>query len=179
MAITKIQSESVNLADDFAFTGTVSGAGGTNTPAFSAYLSSNQSINHGTMTKVQFNAENYDTNNAYDNSSNYRFTVPSGQNGSYLISGSLFIEGNGTSKANGVQAYLYKNGSEVMRCGVDFRANPGTNHTPSFATNMILVAGNYIEIYARWDSPDSSAATIFGSSSEIYKTNFGAFKILT
>ena len=66
-----------------------------------------------------------------------------------------------------------------MRCGVDFRANPGTNHTPSFATNMILVAGNYIEIYARWDSPDSSAATIFGSSSETYKTNFGAFKILT
>ena len=28
MAITKIQSESVNLADDFAFTGTVSGGGG-------------------------------------------------------------------------------------------------------------------------------------------------------
>jgi hypothetical protein len=28
MALSKIQSESVNLADDFAFTGTVSGAGG-------------------------------------------------------------------------------------------------------------------------------------------------------
>ena len=27
MALSKIQSESVNLADDFAFTGTVSGAG--------------------------------------------------------------------------------------------------------------------------------------------------------
>ena len=28
MAIDKIQSESINLADNFAFTGTVSGAGG-------------------------------------------------------------------------------------------------------------------------------------------------------
>ena len=31
MAIDKIQSESINLADTFAFTGTVTGAGGTNT----------------------------------------------------------------------------------------------------------------------------------------------------
>ena len=30
MAITKIQSESLNLADDFAFTGTITGAGGGN-----------------------------------------------------------------------------------------------------------------------------------------------------
>ena len=34
MAITKIQSESLNLADTYAFTGTVTGAGGVNTPAF-------------------------------------------------------------------------------------------------------------------------------------------------
>jgi hypothetical protein len=36
VAIDKIQSESINLADTFAFTGTVTGAGGVNTPAFSA-----------------------------------------------------------------------------------------------------------------------------------------------
>jgi hypothetical protein len=29
MALSRIQSESMNLADDFAFTGTVTGAGGT------------------------------------------------------------------------------------------------------------------------------------------------------
>jgi hypothetical protein len=28
MAITKIQSESLNLADDYTFTGTITGAGG-------------------------------------------------------------------------------------------------------------------------------------------------------
>ena len=36
MAIDKIQSESINLADNFAFTGTVTGAGESNTPSFYA-----------------------------------------------------------------------------------------------------------------------------------------------
>ena len=40
MAIDKIQSESINLADNFAFTGTVTGAGGVNTPAFFAKMAS-------------------------------------------------------------------------------------------------------------------------------------------
>ena len=71
MAIDKIQSESINLADTFAFTGTVTGAGGVNTPAFMAYLSANQSISNSTYTKVQCNLEVFDTDNAYDNSSNY------------------------------------------------------------------------------------------------------------
>jgi len=43
MALSKIQSESVNLADDFAFSGTVTGAGETNNivPVFSTTLTSN------------------------------------------------------------------------------------------------------------------------------------------
>ena len=55
MAITKIQSESLNLADTYAFTGTVTGAGGANTPAFQAYKSANQAISGSTWTKIQFN----------------------------------------------------------------------------------------------------------------------------
>ena len=42
MAITKIQSESLNLADTYDFTGTVTGAGGVNKPSFEAYRNSNQ-----------------------------------------------------------------------------------------------------------------------------------------
>ena len=53
MAINKIQSESINLADTFAFTGTVTGAGGVNTPAFQAYASSNQSQTNDTFTKIE------------------------------------------------------------------------------------------------------------------------------
>ena len=44
MAITKIQSESMNLADTYAFTGTVTGASGVNTPAFYATMSGDQTL---------------------------------------------------------------------------------------------------------------------------------------
>ena len=61
MAITKIQSESLNLADTYDFTGTVTGAGGVNTPAFFAELGSTQTgVSDDTFTKVTFNNESFD-----------------------------------------------------------------------------------------------------------------------
>ena len=58
MAITKIQSESLNLADDFAFTGTITGAGGI-TEADTFRLSSAQSITAGvTTTLTGFSRDN-------------------------------------------------------------------------------------------------------------------------
>ena len=66
MAIDKIQSESINLADNFAFTGTVSGAGGANTPAFFVNKTdSNQSISNTTDTVITFNNEVFDTANNF------------------------------------------------------------------------------------------------------------------
>ena len=53
MAITKLQAEALNLADTYAFTGTVTGAGGVNTPAFQAYASSDQSQTNDTFTKIE------------------------------------------------------------------------------------------------------------------------------
>ena len=44
MAITKIQSESLNLADTYAFTGTVTGAGESNAPSFYGELSKNKQL---------------------------------------------------------------------------------------------------------------------------------------
>ena len=65
--------------------GTATGFGGDNTPAFQAYLSANQEFPDGSWTKIQCNTEDYDTDNAYDNSTNYRFTVPSGEGGKYYL----------------------------------------------------------------------------------------------
>jgi len=44
-------------------------------PAFEARLSANQyGVANAVNTKVQYDTENFDTNNCYDNSTNYRFT---------------------------------------------------------------------------------------------------------
>ena len=54
--------------------GTQTGFGGVMTPAFSVKKSGNQTIASTTNTKMELDSEIFDTDNKYDNSTNYRFT---------------------------------------------------------------------------------------------------------
>ena len=180
MAIDKIQSESINLADNFAFTGTVTGAGGVNTPAFEAYLSSTQSASDNSWTKIQINTEVFDTASAYDNSSNYRFTVPSGQAGKYFVYGMAQLYG--TYDANDISRLaIYKNGSRVIGMSSDNR-HDGTRVVPaSVHTVMDLSASDYLELYALIDVSSASPEIVGASDSTDggnYGTRFGAYKII-
>jgi len=91
----------------------VSLIGGTNTPSFSAYLSndSDQSISDSTSTKIQFDAERFDTAGAFD-TSNYKFTVPSGQAGKYLIILQAKFSSSQQNDIVGSSVTLKINGSE-------------------------------------------------------------------
>ena len=82
MAITKIQSESLNLADTYDFTGTVTGAGENNTPIVRAFPSSNQTVSYNSYTTIVFDTEIVDTDNAFASNT---FTVPSGKGGKYFV----------------------------------------------------------------------------------------------
>ena len=180
MAIDKIQSESINLADNFAFTGTVNGAGGANTPAFEAYLSSSQDISDDTFTKIQINAEVFDTASAYDNSSNYRFTVPSGQGGKYFVYGMAQCYASYDANASSRLA-IYKNGSRFIGSSGDYR-HDGTRVAPlSVHTVISLNASDYLEIYALIDVTANSPS-IIGTADSLdggnYGTRFGAYKII-
>ena len=78
-----------------------------NGPAFSAVRGgSTQAISSGTYTKIQFNVEEFDTNNNYDNTTNYRFTPTVA--GYYQVSLSIYST---TGAASNFYAYIYKNGS--------------------------------------------------------------------
>ena len=81
----------------------VGGNQAVNGPAFSAYNGSNQSISNNTYTKLQFPSEEYDTNNNFDNATNYRFTPTVA--GYYQISGCFQV-------ATQAEKYvmIYKNG---------------------------------------------------------------------
>jgi hypothetical protein len=80
--------------------GTATGFGIANTPSFEATRSSDQTLSSSTYAKVQYNTETFDTAGAYDNSSNYRFTVPSGQAGKYYIYASATISSNAQTNFN-------------------------------------------------------------------------------
>ena len=73
--------------------GTATGFGGDNTPAFMAHVSGNQSISSSTDTLVAFNSEVFDSDSAYDNTAtNYKFTVPTGEAGNILFMQDLHIQ---------------------------------------------------------------------------------------
>ena len=76
---------------------TATGFGGDNTPAFQAYLSSNQTIGDNVFAKIAADTEDFDTDNAYNNST-YEFVVPSGEGGKYfLYSRATFISSGGST----------------------------------------------------------------------------------
>jgi hypothetical protein len=87
-----ISSAGVMTATSFAGSGASLTGVSSGTPNWGATMSSNQTISHQVFTKVSMNTEGWDTDNAYD-TSNYKFVVPAGKAGRYLLTGSVeFIE---------------------------------------------------------------------------------------
>ena len=171
MAITKIQSESLNLSDNYDFTGTVTGAGGVNTPNFYATRTgSDFNLPQNTSTKVIFNTEVFDTDNCYD-TSNGRFTPN--------VSGKYFVRANLYGTFGGAVPNLwffkiYKNGTRVMEEGYSaYGSNPGFVYVKSVSA-IVEMNGttDYVEIYAQV----GVSSAYIGYTNDI--TNFQAFKII-
>tara|TARA_A100001201_G_scaffold139904_1_gene132392 strand:- start:21 stop:548 length:528 start_codon:yes stop_codon:yes gene_type:complete len=136
-------------------------------PAFQVYLSSNQSISNNTTTKVQFDTEDYDTDNCYDNSTNYRFTP--------TVAGKYFVylqtRFQVFSALTNIQTMIYKNGTNVSM----FSGND--NFLPTLQTNKVIDMNgstDYLEGFIYQNSGSSQNAT--GSDKTTF---FGAYRIGT
>ena len=115
-----------------------------NTPSFMATLSANQSIATGTYVKVAYNNEVYDSDNTYDNSSNYRFTPAVA--GKYVIGAKHRLD----TSTNGTATILaiYKNGSTIHRVRYTLDNSEGYH----MAAVLDLDDDDYVEIYAYQNS---------------------------
>ena len=140
--------DTINIPSGATITnsGTANGFGGTNTPAFSAYMSSSQSASNETFTKIAFNTENFDVGGCYD-TSNYRFVVPSGQAGKYVIVAKTAVDGIDDQESLSIA--LYKNGSRDDKTYFsDY--SPYVNRLLYVQTQKIydLSVGDYFEAFA-------------------------------
>ena len=143
-----------------------------NTPAFMARMSADQSISGNTNTKVDFDTEVFDTDSAYDHSTNQRFTVPSGMGGKYYITCTLGTDDGDLGAV--VVVNIYKNGSNVGESS--FNRIQRTSGVLSFDVHTIidLSAGDYIEIYARHETAVNLQP---GINSGEFRSRFGGFKL--
>jgi hypothetical protein len=111
-----------------------------NGPAFSAYLSTAQTVTNATFTKVSCNIEEFDTNSTYDNATNYRFTPTVA--GYYQVSGQIVT--NTTVAITRLFLSIYKNGA-LFKYGVDMP----TNGNRVIVSTLIYCNGStdYLEMY--------------------------------
>jgi hypothetical protein len=164
---------------------TFASAGGDNTPIFSVHLNSDQTLNDNTATKIQFNTEDVDTDNAFDNSSNYRFTVPSGEGGKYLLQ-SCIRDFDDQAKLQERRIMLYKNGSEFARQWFYPEHDHGGTATAymeygvSLSLNIIVdaSASDYYEIYYYGNTRDSGSFLVQGDGT-VRESWFQGHKLIT
>lgn len=142
----------VLTADSTAATGVAwATAAGSSGPAFSVYLGTNQSISSSTSTKVQFNTENFDTDNCF-NTTNYRFTPTKA--GYYQFNTVSLVNGN---SGGTIGITFKKNGSTDITASFD--KGDGGNYVSTVNCVLAYLNGStdYVEVFA---FSGGSAATI-------------------
>ena len=162
--VLQLASGTGNLVTVPSVTGTAMVSG--NMPAFSAYLSSNQTFTSGAWTKIPINTVEFDTASAYDNSTNYRFTP--------LVAGyyqvNLSVSGIGASGA-AVYGSIYKNGSNFKESGFYAGTSTGIDDFNAVVTSVISMNGttDYVEVFA---TQNSGSTLNSGVGSPAYVDNY-------
>jgi len=154
----------------------VSGIGGTNTPAFSAYASATQNgLTSGSYVKIVFGTELLDTDNTFATN---RFTVPTGGAGTYHFSSNLVLQAtNGVSELIQANGAFYKNGSIYAQTGRFDGRNAGYSRETALngSLTVTLAEDDYIEVYGLVVTGSGTGEVNYGDKS----ARFSGYKILT
>ena len=165
--------ETINFPSGVTITN--SGTSKINHPAFEAYLSADQSGNaDNTTVKGQIDTEIFDTDNCYDNSTNYRFTPNVA--GKYFVYASAKIQCDTSNTMAYSQIRIYKNGSnykQAMFDPVDNQAN-----SLNLYVNAIMDMNgttDYVELYGYLNTTGSGNTWRFDADTK--STWFGAYRL--
>ena len=149
-----------------------------NTPRFSAWLDATQAVADNTWTKIVINDEDYDSDSAFD-TSNGRFTVPSGKAGVYVFTFSA--QAPDMPNATYIACRFYVNGSASKSIGGTNRYQGWTqsftavgstaNNNLTGVAQINLSAGDYVELYVRQNGGGSD-------NLDIEMQNFAGYKLL-
>ena len=178
-----VSGDTVNIPAGvtIANAGTATGFGGSTDVAFSSYMNSNVAITHEVVTKLEFDAEIYDVGSCFD-TSNYRFTVPSGKGGYYHIGYSVNYESSSNTTVLIGWTKVYKNGSRdsTGERAFEFYQNNTNNPTRNVHTARSFVAnlsaGDYIELYGQIGHSSGGSSAV---NANLNYSNFWGYKLVT
>jgi len=152
---------------------TYAAAGGTNTPSFHIRKSSNQTgLSSGGWTKVTFDDEVFDTDNAFASD---KFTAPS--NGKYFFTATAKInatDGNNGLIGSGMRFYI---SGGIAATNIHFmNANPSYAESKTITAVLSLTANQYVEAYAYAQDDGGGSCSITGGNDR--DTFFMGFKLI-
>ena len=140
-----------------------------NIPAFSAYTTTSLSAPNNTTVKFPFNAKQYDTNNNYDATTNYRFTPTVA--GYYQINASIYFGGAGTGSNAWALCVIRQNATPAQYYGTQIFMNSSSLFNV-IANPLIYFNGttDYAECHFYQTNNASSTITIntVGSATNMY-----------
>jgi hypothetical protein len=151
--VLQLASGTGNLVTVPSVTGTAMVSG--NMPAFSAYLSANQTVTSGTFTKIQFNTELFDTASAYDNTTNYRFTPTVA--GYYQIC--LTVSNEASLTLTRLAVSIYKNGTEYSRV---IMSSSGTGQ--ALSNSQVIYLNGSTDYVEGWGISNAATAIFTGGT---------------
>jgi hypothetical protein len=136
---TSTGTGAVVLGTSPTITGATITVAATAAPAFSAYMSTNQTVTTNTYTKAALNTEEFDTNSNFDSVTNYRFTPTVA--GYYQINAGVSF----STTVTYAQILIYKNGASYK---YNFSQLSAGNYTQNISS-IVYCNGStdYIELY--------------------------------
>ena len=150
-----------------ANSGTATGFGGTTAPYVSVYRNGDQNLTDATHTKIEFNAENVDSANAFDSSTNYRFTPQT--SGYYFVSLNVGTGAQSDNATDKIIASIYKNGSSASGAVATRDWDTvGINYNDQVNTSTVVQlngSSDYIEGWAYIDSTSGTPRVESGQAS--------------
>ena len=162
MAITKLIADSIT-------SGAIA-----STPYFFVNKSGNQSTSDGADTKITFDNVVFDTDSGYDNSTNYRYTIPTGKDGKYFFFFHVTVSSTTASQARDLNVRIRKNGSNIFHAQEKPYINDSTRLTMSGSIIEDCSAGDYFEVAITMDVGSGSVSI----ESYTKGTSFGGYKII-
>jgi hypothetical protein len=158
--------------------GTATGFGGDNTPAFQVRNTSNQDVSDGVSTQMTFNTEDFDTDSAFASDT---FTVPSGEGGKYFMYAKAKIScGTVNTLNSGVILFRINDaerqgleffGSGIVSGSVEIVQAVGLNITAT----LTLSAADTVKVYAYSNVTSGQAQFQAGDGYSLY---FGGYKLI-
>ena len=163
-----------------ANSGTATGFGGTNTPAFQASLTNSLSLSDATTTDIVFNSELYDVGTCYNNSTGV-FTVPSGEAGKYIFGTNvLFTDGNGNVSDMLLYAHTTISSSadysQIARAESTSNGTTFTQRNLGMTFTLNLGVGDAVKIQAYADTNNGSSVGV-GTGGTPGKTIFWGYRV--